>query len=69
MMQWRNYNSMIHEIIEKSNMLYLRCNLVTDCLDGSDEKDCDILEVPQDYRSELFPLTEDGSPLGRLIKK
>jgi len=40
-----------------------RCNLVTDCPDSSDEKDCDILRIEEDYRSELFPRSQDNSAL------
>ena len=40
-----------------------RCNLVTDCPDLSDEKDCDILRIEDDYRNELFPRSPDGSAL------
>ena len=45
-----------------------RCNLITDCPDFSDEKNCDILKVESDYRQELFPRTEDNSPLPIYIK-
>ena len=34
-----------------------------DCPDSSDEKDCDVLEVPSDYRSQIFPITASGDPL------
>ena len=40
-----------------------RCNLVTDCPDLSDEKDCDILSIGDDYRNELFPRAVDNSAL------
>ena len=37
--------------------------LKVDCPDSSDEKDCDVLEVPSDYRSQIFPITASGDPL------
>ena len=49
---------------EKNLSIYLfRCNLVDECPDASDEKECDVLFLPSDYRSELFPLTSTGDPL------
>jgi len=36
---------------------------VTDCPDFSDEKDCDILIIDEDYRSALFPRSTDGLAL------
>lgn len=40
-----------------------RCDLKVDCPDSSDEKDCGVLKVPDDYRSQIFPITATGEPL------
>jgi len=40
-----------------------RCNLAIDCPDNSDEVNCDILELGNDYRGELFPRELDNSAL------
>ena len=40
-----------------------RCDLQVDCPDSSDEKDCDVLVVPDDYRSQIFPIMSDGNAL------
>ena len=45
-------------------VLYVqRCNLVTDCPDLSDEKDCDLLRIDPDYKNELFPRSPDNGAL------
>ena len=36
---------------------------MTDCPDFSDEKDCDILKIEEDYRTELFPRSTDNAAL------
>lgn len=33
-----------------------RCNLMTDCLDGSDEEDCSFILLPKGYRKHLTPI-------------
>ena len=54
----------IRKFHEKNLSIHLfRCNLVDECPDASDEKECDVLFLPSDYRSELFPLTSTGDPL------
>ena len=45
-----------------------RCNLITDCSDASDEKNCDILKIEDDYRKEMFPRTSTGDPLPISVK-
>jgi len=40
-----------------------RCNLITDCPDFSDEKNCDILKIDDDYRMESFPRSPDNKAL------
>ena len=40
-----------------------RCDLQVDCPDSSDEKNCDVLQVPSDYRSQIFPIMSDGNAL------
>ena len=40
-----------------------RCDLQVDCPDSSDEKNCDVLQVPDDYRSQIFPIMSDGNAL------
>ena len=46
-------------------MLYImqRCNLLTDCPDESDEKDCDILVLEEDYNGAKFPRSRDNKAL------
>jgi len=43
------------------------CDLVIDCPDRSDEKDCDLLTVPDDYRGEKFPIQNSREPIGLFI--
>ena len=40
------------------------CDLVADCPDKSDEKDCQQLVLPSDYRGEKFPILDTREPLG-----
>ena len=40
------------------------CDLRDDCEDHTDEKGCDLLILPQDYRGEKLPINPDGSPIG-----
>jgi len=40
-----------------------RCNLAIDCPDKSDEKNCEILVLGEDYLGELFPRELDNSAL------
>ncbi|XP_023331567.1 uncharacterized protein LOC111703755 [Eurytemora carolleeae] len=40
-----------------------RCNLAIDCKDGSDEEDCKLLAINDDYRGELFPREKDNFAL------
>ena len=45
-----------------------RCNLVTDCPDLSDEKDCDLLRIDDDYKNELFPRSPDNGALPIFVR-
>ena len=40
------------------------CDLIADCPDKSDEKDCEQLEIPDDYRGEKFPIMDSRQPIG-----
>jgi hypothetical protein len=40
-----------------------RCDLVDDCSDASDEADCSILDIGEDYRSGSFPILKSGGPV------
>ena len=43
------------------------CDLVADCPDKSDEKDCQQLVLPSDYRGEKFPILDTREPLGVFV--
>jgi len=43
------------------------CDLSVDCPDRSDEKDCDILILPGDYRGEKFPILTSREPIELFI--
>ena len=49
--RWRKYKDHYDDAC-----LLQRCNLVTDCPDQSDEADCDLLQLDDDYRNELLYL-------------
>ena len=51
--RWRQYKD--HYDDDDARLLQ-RCNLVTDCPDQSDEADCDLLQLDDDYRNELLYL-------------
>ena len=37
-----------------------RCDAVKDCVDGSDEQDCDVFVIPQGYMRDLTPIPKTG---------
>ena len=43
------------------------CDLRDDCKDHTDEKGCDLLVLPNDYRGENFPINHDHTPIGLFV--
>jgi len=43
------------------------CDLTADCPDKTDEKDCEQLVLPPDYRGEKFPIQNSGEPIGLFV--
>jgi len=43
------------------------CDLTADCPDKTDEKDCEQLVLPEDYRGEKFPIQNSGTPIGLYV--
>ncbi|XP_023336040.1 uncharacterized protein LOC111707216 [Eurytemora carolleeae] len=39
------------------------CNLVVDCPDRTDEENCDLLLIPEEYRGEKFPVQQSREPI------
>jgi len=43
------------------------CDLTADCPDKTDEKDCEQLVLPDDYRGEKFPIQDSREPIGLYV--
>ena len=56
--RWRQYKD--HYDDDDARLLQ-RCNLVTDCPDQSDEADCDLLQLDDDYRNDELLLAKSLS--------
>lgn len=43
--------------------LNAKCNSIIDCVDGSDEADCQFLVLGNDYAKEKLPVRKDDKPV------